>query len=192
MRLDANNVYFDSSTDDVTFGEVFRFELDAKVGYVANSRLWTDAYATTAKINGIIGYTPASTGSSIVAGDGITGGGTLAASRTLTLGTPGSITNSTTNSVTTSSHTHALGFVAVELYTGSSGSVTVLPLGHSIIMYRDGSRIARNGAISPALSSTEDEYYRAVGQDGAGAPLSGAWRSRGYINDGRYLAQRAS
>ncbi|AYD01746.1 hypothetical protein [Neorhizobium sp. NCHU2750] len=43
MRVDANNVYFDSSADDVNFAEVFRFELDAKVGYVNGSKIHTDA-----------------------------------------------------------------------------------------------------------------------------------------------------
>ena len=40
----------------------------------------------------------------ITAGNGLTGGGTLAANRTLTLGTPSNITLSSTNSVATSSH----------------------------------------------------------------------------------------
>lgn len=53
-----------------------------------------------------IGAAPAT--SSIVAGNGLTGGGTLASSRTLTLGTPGTLTAATSNAVQTSSHTHAL------------------------------------------------------------------------------------
>ena len=44
----------------------------------------------------------------LVAGNGLTGGGTLQANRTLTLGTPSQITASTTNSVTATSHTHAI------------------------------------------------------------------------------------
>jgi len=44
----------------------------------------------------------------IVAGNGLSGGGTLAADRTLTLGTPGTLSGSSTNAVTTSSHTHAI------------------------------------------------------------------------------------
>ena len=44
----------------------------------------------------------------ITAGNGLSGGGTLAANRTITLGTPGTITTSTSNSVTSTSHTHAL------------------------------------------------------------------------------------
>ena len=46
---------------------------------------------------------------SVVAGNGLAGGGTLADNRTLTLGTPGTITGGTTNNVTAASHTHALG-----------------------------------------------------------------------------------
>ena len=45
---------------------------------------------------------------SITAGNGLSGGGTLAANRTITLGTPGTITTSTSNSVTSTGHTHAL------------------------------------------------------------------------------------
>ncbi|MFV0410100.1 MAG: tail fiber protein [Paracoccus sp. (in: a-proteobacteria)] len=44
----------------------------------------------------------------ISAGNGLTGGGSLAANRTLTLGTPGQITASSTNATTTTSHTHAI------------------------------------------------------------------------------------
>src|SRR5690554_4758338 len=47
---------------------------------------------------------------SINAGNGLTGGGAISASRTLTLGTPSTITNSTTNSVTSTSHTHEISF----------------------------------------------------------------------------------
>src|SRR5690606_19524039 len=44
----------------------------------------------------------------ISAGNGLTGGGSGAANRTITLGTPSTITESTSNTVTTTSHTHAL------------------------------------------------------------------------------------
>lgn len=56
----------------------------------------------------------------IIAGNGMSGGGTLAADRTLTLGTPSTITDSTTNAVTTSSHTHAVDAYASRV-TGQSG-----------------------------------------------------------------------
>ena len=45
---------------------------------------------------------------SVIAGNGLSGGGTLTADRTVTLGTPGNITATSTNSVSTTSHTHNL------------------------------------------------------------------------------------
>ncbi len=44
----------------------------------------------------------------VIAGNGLSGGGLLNADRTLTLGTPTKITSSSTNSVTTTSHTHEI------------------------------------------------------------------------------------
>lgn len=44
----------------------------------------------------------------LTAGNGLTGGGNLSANRTLTLGTPSSINADSTNSVTATSHTHAI------------------------------------------------------------------------------------
>lgn len=44
----------------------------------------------------------------VIAGNGLSGGGILTANRTLTLGTPTKITSSSTNSVTTTSHTHEI------------------------------------------------------------------------------------
>jgi len=45
---------------------------------------------------------------SVVAGNGLSGGGTLAANRTLSLGMPSRLTAATTNAVTTTSHSHEL------------------------------------------------------------------------------------
>lgn len=44
----------------------------------------------------------------ITAGNGVTGGGDLSTNRTITLGTPSTLTGSTTNAVTATSHTHAI------------------------------------------------------------------------------------
>lgn len=55
----------------------------------------------------------------VIAGDGLTGGGDLTADRTLTLGTPSTLTTSTTNAVTATSHTHAITFpVASDTVSG--------------------------------------------------------------------------
>ncbi|MDH1068949.1 hypothetical protein N5B96_05505 [Acinetobacter johnsonii] len=45
---------------------------------------------------------------SVIAGNGLSGGGALTSDRTVTLGTPGNITATSTNSVTETSHTHNL------------------------------------------------------------------------------------
>lgn len=44
----------------------------------------------------------------ITAGDGLSGGGTLAENRTISLGTPSTITQSSTNTATANSHSHAI------------------------------------------------------------------------------------
>lgn len=61
---------------------------------------WAAALLTTG------GGVPASR--SLTAGNGLTGGGDLTVDRTVTLGTPTAVTTSSTNSVTSDSHTHAL------------------------------------------------------------------------------------
>lgn len=47
---------------------------------------------------------------SVIAGDGLTGGGDFSADRTLAVGTPATLTSATTNAVTADSHTHAVTF----------------------------------------------------------------------------------
>lgn len=64
----------------------------------ANLQAWS-ALATSSKADSTVTMT---------AGDGLTGGGTLAATRTFTLGTPSTLTASTSNAVTSTSHTHAI------------------------------------------------------------------------------------
>jgi hypothetical protein len=68
----------------------------------------------------------AHSGVTITAGNGLTGGGTIAATRTLTMGTPNTLTNATTNGVTTESHTHAITNYAL---SGTANQVTVTGAG---------------------------------------------------------------
>jgi hypothetical protein len=68
---------------------------------------WGDhASAGYALNSALSNYVP--TSRNITAGNGLTGGGALSSNRTLTLGTPSNITTSSTNSVTSTSHTHNL------------------------------------------------------------------------------------
>lgn len=62
----------------------------------------------------------AEAGRSISAGSGLTGGGDLTASRTLALGTPSSITGTSGNTLTTTSHTHSLDLGNLPIRAASS------------------------------------------------------------------------
>lgn len=69
----------------------------------------------------------ASTGTQIIAGNGLSGGGTLAAATTLTLGTPSTITGASTNSVTTEGHAHELSMASAATYRSNASSNPVAP-----------------------------------------------------------------
>lgn len=71
-------------------------------------------------------------GITITAGNGLTGGGALSTSRTLTLGTPSAITATSTDSVTSTSHSHSLSpdsvrtIMANDTQIGDIGSYAML------------------------------------------------------------------
>ena len=67
----------------------------------------TNKFATSRAVK-LLNDLTAKAATVITAGNGLTGGGTLAANRTIALGTPGKITASTTNSVGASTHTHEI------------------------------------------------------------------------------------
>jgi hypothetical protein len=127
----------------------------------------------------------------ITAGNGLTGGGTLAGNVTLTMGTPGSITNSTGNTVSSTSHTHALGFVAAEVYQGTGVNDTNLALGHYILAV-GGSNYNRNVAVACYLYSADNFQYANDSASNKGTQLSGTWRARGTVGGGTYLMQRVA
>lgn len=67
-------------------------------------------------------------GISVVAGNGLTGGGALSASRTITMGLPGAITTNSTDAVTTNSHTHSIPMASqAQAEAGSSDTVLMTP-----------------------------------------------------------------
>ncbi|HUM44098.1 MAG TPA: hypothetical protein PKI14_14240, partial [Fervidobacterium sp.] len=76
------------------------------------------------KING--------TNLNVVAGNGLTGGGDFAPGATITLGTPGTLTSTTTNAVTTSSHTHSISGFAKDPHAlvSSTHTASGLTVGH--------------------------------------------------------------
>lgn len=62
------------------------------------------------------------TSRSVSAGSGLTGGGNLGANRTISMGTPGTISASTSNSVTSTSHTHNVDITG--FFSGTNNSLT--------------------------------------------------------------------
>lgn len=72
-------------------------------------------------LDGINSTSFVQTSRTITAGNGMTGGGDLSANRTLTMGTPGTVTPTSTNGVTSTSHTHAINFDVIESVGSASG-----------------------------------------------------------------------
>lgn len=107
--------------------QVATFEVDAQGRLIAASNVAIAAAwgSVTGKPTTLAGYgiTDAVPDTRLLsAGNGLTGGGDLSANRTLTLGTPSTISASSTNTATGTSHTHAIsaGIAAWEAVTPAS------------------------------------------------------------------------
>lgn len=111
-------------TQNVTDGSVVELTLDQSLiyatqawideNYIKRSEIVdnlttddADKVASAAQVK-ILNDDKANKTTTLTAGNGLSGGGTLEINRTLTLGTPSKITGSTTNSVTATSHTHEI------------------------------------------------------------------------------------
>ncbi len=68
--------------------------------------LYSGSWSAWAKQYNSLNFT-----TTFTAGNGLTGGGDVSANRTITLGTPGTLSGTTTNAVSTASHTHELNMV---------------------------------------------------------------------------------
>lgn len=120
-------------------------------------------------------------GRTISAGNGLTGGGDLTANRTLTLSTPSTITSSSLNQVTVTSHTHALslsstdiGLLTASLGTTTTGSyVFAAPEPAGVTTYNLGEPVG--GLAGSSLRQCSGGSTR----PGSGS-LPGNWRCMGY------------
>lgn len=108
----------------------------------------------------------------LTAGDGLTGGGDITVGRTFTMGTPGSLTASTTDAVTATSHTHAVsGFVLTDGITVlTPSSDQSLAAGDSLTVANGIMRLKSN---SGAVTSTADPFIVSPASDGTCAKLQG-------------------
>lgn len=73
----------------------------------------------------------------LTAGDGLTGGGTIADNRTFTLGTPATLTSTTSNAVTATSHTHAI--------TTGISDTNIVRVDHASVADNDYAKFTTNG-----------------------------------------------
>lgn len=122
---------------------------------------------------------------SVSSGDGLTGGGNLAANRTISLGTPSAITSTSTNSVTGSSHTHRLSSDSVlELISDAA-----LGVKGSYALLRDD---AVSGARTPGNTLGGSNLSYATCDGGTtSTTATGTWRLMGHTA-GINLSHRTS
>lgn len=92
-------------------------------------------------------FNTANTGS-ILSGNGLTGGGDLTASRTISLGTPGTLSGTSTNSVTSGSHTHAIDSTTARNSTSTSTLLAAAAMNDHIISSDHDARYALNSEVS--------------------------------------------
>jgi hypothetical protein len=78
-------------------------------------RAWANFTGTPTTQSGYGITDGAAASTQIIAGNGLTGGGSLATDRTISMGTPSTITGATANSVTSGSHTHSFTLTEAQL-----------------------------------------------------------------------------
>ncbi|MDK8874416.1 hypothetical protein [Paracoccus sp. SSJ] len=114
---------------------------------------------------------------SVSGGAGLTGGGDLSANRTIAMGTPSSITRTSTNTASGDTHTHSLpqaafrDMMANYIQPGQVGSVVFA---------------VNNGSLIGMGATTSGSNLRPSDHSGLSSPdaLSGTWQCCGYCPNG--------
>lgn len=122
---------------------------------------------------------------SIVAGDGLVGGGTLAGTVTVDMGTPSAITSTSGNDVTASSHTHALASSTVRALiaegdVGQVGSYAYLRRATANNAILKGNDYA-GSALRYAGTIDSDGDYKAQLELADNTAPAGTWRAMGSV-----------
>ena len=152
----------------------------------------------------------ASTATTITAGNGLSGGGSLAANRTLTLalaslGTTGSLTTPrvvVTDGTVAGSEARMSGdgfssaFSMAGFSTSSDSEMTNYPLGTTLLVISNNNNLTRNASAVVHLDTEDTGCFVLPGGTRPGTALSGTWRNRGQFvgsDGGSYsLMQRVS
>jgi len=122
-------------------------------------------------------YTAVRTSRTLTAGNGLSGGGDLSANRTITLGTPGAITATSTNSVTATSHTHEISTATVLALTAAGG---VGAVGTYALLRYSGASVSGTESPGSTWAGSLLRYSAASGSTSSGTP-SGTWRAMGVF-----------
>lgn len=85
-----------------------------------------------------------------------------------------------------SDNTHALGFTAAEVYTGTSSANTNYPIGTILVVV--GTEVNRSASVTVDYSTSNSTDFVTSG----GVSLSGTWRGRGRTASGNTLVQRTA
>lgn len=123
-------------------------------------------------------------GTAINAGNGLTGGGNLTATRAIALGTPSAITDTSTNSVTATSHTHSLGSLAVrrllaDVNTGDIGTTCLMGRDPNTTQVSAGQTVAGSSIRYAGLAGYGSSNDRIIITLGGAA--TGTWQAMGVL-----------
>lgn len=150
----------------------------AATGPEASAGTLADVFISPATLAGVTGGLVAAT-RSLTAGNGLTGGGTLAADRTFTLGAPLSVSATSTNTVGATDHSHALSDLPISKITGLQNALDLKAgLG------------ANTFASIQTISATNNLPLRLVSSSATGVGISmeytsaGVTRTYGINSDG--------
>lgn len=168
-HVDAQNFYvLVDRTGEGTYEtpHPLTLEADTNKGYLFGTEIVTTAVLAAA------GYVPASR--TITAGAGLTGGGDLSANRSVAMGTPGTLTATTTNSATGTTHYHLIDEDSIV-----SAGMAALGLG-SIGTYALMRSQVGSIAAGATVAGSSLRYSTADGGETSATVPPGTWRCMGY------------
>lgn len=148
-------------------------------GVSANNIVQLDASAKLPAVDGsqLTGVT--GTGSiTLTAGNGLTGGGT-GSSLTIDMGTPTTLTGSTTNAVTASGHTHVVNLTASDVIPGLGEIGSYAMLVKTV-----------TATYTPGQSTTSALEYASADGTSSGVAATGTWKVMGYLIGNVSIASR--